>query len=258
MKGWLYKEIRHYRYLLFAALLVPAFCIWMPLLLDFFGGIGERSAPLHYAFRSLYDQSAVYFLYLIMSLLIIGMLLLTVFVLDATKKWAYFVGTTPDGIGAFLNAKYLFVLIICAAFYLSVFWNEALLITIGYMAYGIELPGISDFVLMMMFLILLLRAADFAAMARFGTQTGARVKGYCLLVIFVVGVIWLLFGPLPDDFESALSNVFEFVTKLINGTYSEQIGVIIGLLPPVALLAYYLSFKLSCRFYMKGVEHYEK
>lgn len=258
MTGWLYKEFRHYRLLVLGALLVPVICIWAPLLMEFLGGLGEQDAPLRHAFRMMKEQSASYFLMMITALLIFGMLLQAVFNGDEVKKWACFVSSTPNGIKAFLCAKYLFVLMLCGLFYLSVFWNESLFMTVGYLAYGTELPALSDFVLMMLLVILLLRAVDYAAIARFGTMFGVKVKGILFVGLWAFGAVWLLFGPLPDDIDSAVNAVTGFFTKLMTGTYSEQIGLIIGLLPPAALLAYYLSYQLSCRLYMKGVEQYAK
>ena len=258
MKGWLYKEIRHYRIVLLFAVLLPFFCVWVPLMSEFLSSINIREHPLQYAFHQIANQTISSFLILVCFIMLFGLFLLLVVNGDEIKKWAYFVSSTPDGVKAFIYAKYLFVLMSCGLLFLSFFWNEALLITIAYMAYGVEIQSLSDITLILLFFILLLRAIDYPAMMRFGTHLGAKFKAFVFLGLILVGIIWLLFGPLPEDMESVTAGISRLVSNFLSGQYSEQTELVISLLPPAAMLAYYLSYKLSCRFYMKGAECYEK
>lgn len=60
---------------------------------------------------------------------------------------------------------------------------------------------------------------------------------------------------------SVLLNPFDIVVKIVgvidylrSGDVSDVVSLMIAILPFIALGAYYFSYRVSCKVYMKGVE----
>jgi hypothetical protein len=100
-----------------------------------------------------------------------------------------------------------------------------------------------------------LRAVETPFVVRYGAKTGKQVKLVVLMGIVFVCFVYFLFGPLPSvDSDS----FFDFLVQWFldaNHLSGFMLGAV-AILPYVVMLLYYVSYRISCRFYQRGVENY--
>ncbi|MBQ4283218.1 MAG: ABC-2 transporter permease [Lachnospira sp.] len=109
--------------------------------------------------------------------------------------------------------------------------------------------------MVMFFIQMFVASFDLPFIIRFGSKNGSMFKVIMMSVICFAAIVYGLFGPLPEgDFGDFMWSKLEWLV------YGDKGVVAIGFLAlaPVAIaLLYYLSYKVSVRLYMKGVENYE-
>ena len=88
---------------------------------------------------------------------------------------------------------------------------------------------------------------------RFGIMFGNTVKFGSIGVLFLIGLIYFLFGDISFILES--ENLLETVMALLS---SDVAMIILSIFPAVSILLYWVSCKISVPLYIKGVEAYEQ
>ena len=88
---------------------------------------------------------------------------------------------------------------------------------------------------------------------RFGIIFGNTVKFGSLGVLFLIGLIYFLFGDISFILEG--DNMMEMVMALLSG---DAAMIILSIFPAVSILLYRVSCKISVPLYIKGVEAYEQ
>ncbi|MBQ8959941.1 MAG: ABC-2 transporter permease [Ruminococcus sp.] len=197
-------------------------------------------------------------MFMLFGFLISGMIQSNVFRGDETKKWGYFTASHPKGVKGQVYYKYLTV-------FLMILMGSALCYVFGgafshlaYAMYSVDMTDLTTVYMIMFFVQLILRAIELPFYFRFGSQRGGMVKMLIFLGAFIVVGIYLLFGPLPKNFDDGLYKVFDFVTGLQTGKSSDTLILGMGIFQLMAVIAYLVSYKISCRLFMKGVEQYDK
>lgn len=257
MTGWLFKEIRHYWYVWLSAVLIPFVMTWLGVF-AMMASSSKTHPTLETGFRNLHDAPVFSVLLTLIGYLIFGLLLQSLFSGDEIKKWGYFVCTTPDGQRRFVYMKYVTVFMLCGIYLVSVYLADSSMMTVSYMAYGIEQVSSFSLATILFFVQLLLLAIDLPGIVRFGAMAGVKLKVYAFVALIAVGFIWFLFGPLPESAEEIFGKIEDFISNLKAGTYSREMQLGVSLLMPVSLLGYLLSYRLAGGLYLKGVEGYEK
>jgi hypothetical protein len=108
--------------------------------------------------------------------------------------------------------------------------------------------------LCLFFLQLFLRAVETPFLVRYGSKSGKQVKLLVLLGAAFFVIVYLLFGPLPDS-----NNIFDTIVKWFSSN-DKLSGALLGvaaILPYMIFVLYYISYRISCRLYQRGVETYE-
>ena len=78
-----------------------------------------------------------------------------------------------------------------------------------------------------------------------------------VILLLFAGMVYLLFGDLSIFGEP--KKIAESLIKIINGEgVPDALLIIMGIFPYFSIVMFYLSYKLSCRLYIKGVESFEK
>ncbi len=197
-------------------------------------------------------------MFLLFGFFIASMIQSNVFIGDETKKWGYFTATHPKGVKGQVFYKYLIV-------FLMILWGVAMCYFFNgiyaqfvFARMGVDVPNVTSIYLLMAFFQILMRAIELPFYIRFGAQRGGHVKMLFFLGAFIVLLIYLLFGPLPKSVDDAIYKVFDFVMNLHEGKSSDTLILGLGVFQAAAVAAYYFSYKISCRLYMKGVEQYDK
>ena len=181
---------------------------------------------------------------------------------DETKKWGYFTASHPKGIRTAVYYKYVIVFLMSLLTMVSMEVVQMLYRLTDHMILGStaeNMPqSMSEIFMLCVFLQLFLRMSDIPFIIRFGSNKGSTVKALCLLGLLVVGGIYLLFGPLPENAGDIIVAYYDFMERVQNGEVDYFPYLMLALFTWVTIGGYYLSYKISCKLYLKGVEQYVK
>ena len=175
-----------------------------------------------------------------------------IFAQDERKAWSAYITASPLGGNGQILSKYYLTL---ALSFFCVVWgficdNICMLIS------GIE--GSAAGIYMTIFFVqIVLRAFEIPFIIRFGEKHGRTYKILIISVIVFLGIVYLLFGKLPENMS--LDSFFEFLLNISENeaVLSDMMLAVTALFPYVALLMYYVSYKISCKLYQKGVSTYD-
>lgn len=255
MTGLIYKELRQNRlYLLFAAF-VSVFAVWFPLigmalgnegtLADMLNEIGTLGALL----RIFFVSCAFY---------VIGMVQSALFTADENKKWGYFIASVPSGGRLQVYYKYVMTFMMSGIAFMFGYFADSCICSLIYRVTGEETMGVANIMMLLVYIQLFMRAIEIPFNVRYGAKKGGVVKTVFLLILLLAGILYLLFGPLPGNFEEFLETLFRFFEDLQNGNISEGLLFAQSLLPFISVGCYVLSYFISRNLYLKGVEEYDK
>lgn len=174
----------------------------------------------------------------------------SIFEPDESKKWAYFIASSPMMAKGQVGSKYWFTLLtsyavlvwcaVCDAVSCAVHDNPNNMISL---------------IVMLFFIQILMRAVEIPFIVRFGSKIGNVYKGVAAFVLIFAVIVYLLFGDL-SKFGSA-ENFYSWFFRVLNGG-SDGVLIFMAALPYLSIGLYYISYRLSCGFYMKGAENYDK
>jgi len=244
MKGLLYKELVQNK----AMLAVMGFaCVFLSVALGIFPFISDEA--------DVSDDTA-FTMMIMMFVSILDYFILFCFQgnfiqADELKKWAYFITSTPETAEGQIRSKYFLIVLCDMAVLIWTYVFE----TIANIFQGSQ-TGIISVSALLFFLHLFLSAFDLPFMIRFGTKGGNMAHTITLLILVAVAGIYFLFGDL--SIFGTTDQFFDKIMKFLNGENSDGSILILGLFVWASAGCYYLSYKLSCRFYLKGVEYYAK
>ena len=173
---------------------------------------------------------------------------------DERKKWAYFVASTPECVEGVLWRKYTAVFMLTGICLIYCFVVDAVFCIFA------EESSVISIAAMAVYAQIFLRAIEIPFWVRFGTKRGSMVKAAFVLVIIFAVILYALFGDLSifGSSESLMDKIMGFVKKFLEGDVSDWITLITGIFPIAAAALYYLSYKISCKLYLKGVEEFDK
>ena len=237
MFGLLYKElIIHKKQLLMIYPVLVFFSIWCIV------------PPLTSPDLSEWELILVLTLCSIITILTLAMFEMGIFEADEMKKWQAFIVSTPDGIKNQIGAKYIFN----AALSCSV---VTVLLIIYQSAGALNGTDVTIGIIILMQLLwfqLFLRALETPFIIRFGSKQGNLIRMIIIGVIAFGFVVYGLFGDLSifGSLKDFLEWANDFLTKSNN--------YFLMLTPGATLVLYYISYRISCRLYLKGGEYYDK
>ena len=185
---------------------------------------------------------------LIAGFLAAGALQMLVLRGDDRKLWGYWITATPDGYKGFLRVKYEMIFGMIVLLMFSVQFGD-----MGYQAVAADMGKanavqISGIALPLCFVQILLRAIDIPFVYRFGSKKGSFVKLTCFVAVA------LSFSALFVIYQERFDTFFEMGIGVFT-TENRSLLLSVGLV--VCLALYYLSYRITCRLYLKGVEQYE-
>ncbi len=171
-----------------------------------------------------------------------------IFEADEIKRWQSYIASAPDGIRKQIGAKYIFnallscvtVSILTVAFSAASCINETDV-------------NISDMLLyQLLWLQLFINAVEIPFLVRFGSKHGNEFRMIFVALITMIAIIYGLFGDLSvfGSLESFLRWIKDFLT--------DTSSYFLLITPAVTMVLYYISYKISCRLYLKGGQYYDK
>ncbi|MBQ6041306.1 MAG: ABC-2 transporter permease [Oscillospiraceae bacterium] len=265
MTGLVYKELRQNRINLWAAALAaPGFL----LLMLAFSAVQSIAGNANFA--DLYAElagkndlpfSMLQFYTVFGPFFVGGLVSLTIFTQDETKKWGYFTASHPKGIRGAVYAKYLIVFLVSVIVLFSVNITDMILLLLEHLILGTareDLVSYTDVYAIVLFIQLFLRMFDIPFIIRFGRKRGEKVKVAIFGFGFIAFLVYLLFGPLPGKDAEIFVSVYDWYQNFISGKAQEVSYCILAGFLWLTIIGYNISYRISCKLYMKGVEQYDK
>ena len=181
---------------------------------------------------------------------------------DTKKQWGFYGMALPGSAKLIVGAKYMTVFIMYLISYIICVLNDLL---IG-LFFG-KAVDMSLLVLMFMLFQMFLNAIEMPFAFRFGTDKAAGIRIFITIVIVLIISIYLLFGNIEwlmaedglvktiirlfgDNMDSrAISGELQrFINRLTLINYIEM-----AVFAHLLVLAYYISYRISCKVFRKGV-----
>ena len=233
MTGLVYKEWKQNRWFILSMI----FCGFAPLLVLLLlrGEIPNA------------DHTALRIGGLIAGFLASGTLQMMVLRGDDRKLWGYWITASADGYKGFLRVKYemIFGMIVLFLFSLQ-------FVDMGYCAVAADMGktdagSISDIAFLLGFVQILFRATDIPFTYRFGSKKGSFIKLICMVTLAIILGAVLIFS----------AEHIEHIIETARDLFSQNSSLILSVGLVVCLVLYYLSYRITCRLYLKGVEQYD-
>lgn len=155
--------------------------------------------------------------------------------------------STPQSAKGLIQSKYYFILLMD----LGVLFGCFLIDTIVMIIMGEYAVSTLTVCVILFSVTLILMAIRIPCYVRFGAKMGPEVQGLFVYAFICLIVLYGLFGNISFFFEE---NILE---ALIAYLQSGKVIFVLSLLPYVAVLLYYLSYRISLLLYRKGIENYE-
>jgi len=175
---------------------------------------------------------------------------MNIFLSDESKKWAYFVTSTPMRAEYQVQSKYWLIAIMSTLCMVLCGFFDALNCCITN-----DAVSVSALILLLFYIQIIVRSLEIPFIVRFGTNFGSYFKIAVFALVGFGALVYLLFGDLSHF--GSMDDFWEWAIDFFSGD-SKTLAVIITTLPYVSSVMFYLSYKISCRLYLKGAEHFEK
>lgn len=185
--------------------------------------------------------------------LVVGMMQQGIFEADEIKRWQYYITASPQMAEGHIRAKYVFVFLISIIFATYCIYLNPLSAAVHDLDYA--LPDV--ILLDLTCLQLLIRAIEMPFIVRFGSKYGNYFRMVIGFTTVFAVIVYGLFGDI-----SMFGTLEEFITRIAEliqeDKFSQGLTIFLRLKTLIVFVIYYLSYKLSCRLYLKGGEYYDK
>jgi len=247
MLGYLYKDIRINRNILCIMLGLIAFFSFFPIMAAY----GDEEVGAVTEGIVFYG---IYFLINGTVFFIVGMTASVFVQTDERKKWGYYNAAAPNGIRFQVGSSY--IIVFCSiAIALGATWGANYLIRTFS---SIDIPSAGGMMTVFALICLLMRGIELPFFYAFGSKIGSLVKGLLFVVVILIALIYFMFADISwlgsrDDF-------MENFLKWLSGLDIKNLvtGGFIGKLLLGAVPLYAISYYISTKVYLKGVDRLEK
>lgn len=223
------------------------------IMLSILGVIASASAPFLFMNEGGNDGGLFFIfgiLFLPMAYLLAGFLQ-GALLEDERKVSAYFWCSTPKGMEGVLAAKYWIVFLFSLSVTAYVVIVDKIVSVVGKGSSKLAVIAIS-----LMVIQLFLRSLEMPFIFAFGSKYGNYVKVIVLGTMVLLALAYFLFGKLPEDFS--FEHILDFMMKFINSeNFAKKARYLLGFLVGLVFVMFYLSYRISCKVYWRGVEEYE-
>lgn len=250
--GFLYKELRQNTKSIFAVILLPFFILLLLTVCLAIVSLNESYSSDGFVVRTV-TSSSFRILSVGFGFFAVSGLLLSVFHGDDRKLWAYFTASAPKGVNRFLYSKYVLSFAMCGIYFVSCYVAENLLATIHWFVLGEEMVSFTSIFVMIFFALIFMNSFSIPLMLRFGEKKGAVINLIVIICLAIAGMVIL-----TNILEDHPDKVFDWLIGFLKGEYSGITMLLLGLYPALSVGAYILSYKISCKIFMKGVNEYDK
>lgn len=185
-----------------------------------------------------------------MLFLVLGLMTASIFEADESKKWAYFITSTPLTDVSQIKEKYIFTLLLYIALFIWCYFLAVLSAALGGAANAMV-------AFVMLCVMITANAIEFPFLVRFGSKAGSYVKTSIIMLLMLIAFEYIFFGDL--SIFGGSEKIYELFEKLSDTSLMSDISlVLLAVFPYISAGLYFLSYKLSCKLYLKGAEEYER
>ncbi|MDE6725738.1 MAG: ABC-2 transporter permease [Ruminiclostridium sp.] len=250
--GFFYKELKQNRIIIAFVAALPLLMMFLSLVMTFVGGLTENKTDF-VALLSSNDSNLVYSIMIAVGAFFASSFISGIFFGDDRKLLAYFIVSTPQGVKGYLYNKFVVCFALNGIYMISWYFTNDLYNTIKYAITGEETDSIASIFIMLFFLLLFVCTVDIPFIIRFGQKKGGYIKTVAMLIAATLLVIG--FAILPEAVQDELMQIFDHIRQ---GKADDVIMLIVSVLPLIIMSLYMLSYRISCKVFMKGVENYDK
>lgn len=244
--GWLYKELKQNRLTIVFTALVPLIVFIVILVIFSLMYIIKKES------LEVVKITAIRLGVIALSWFIVSNLITNVFTGDDKKLIAYFTHTTPNGVKKYMYHKFILYFALDGLLLFSLYIIDSVISTMGYVFKGEEDDSLMNVFIFIFYFIIFSSCFDIPLAVRFGAKKSGIIK---LILLVIISILVLLVGfMIPDEIRN---KIFDKIYATFKG--ESDVGVIImSIFPFIALTGYFISYKFSCKLFMKGVKEYDK
>ncbi|MGN1101738.1 MAG: ABC-2 transporter permease [Huintestinicola sp.] len=250
--GFLYKEIRQNTKSIITVILLPFLilvfltcCLAIVSLSEKYGGDNWIIITL--------TSDLFRILSIALGFFSVSGLLLSVFHGDDKKLWAYFIASAPKGVERFLYTKYVVSFAMCGLYFVSSYIAETILASLSWAVLENELMSFTIISIIVFFMLIFMNSFSIPMMLRFGEKKGSIINVIIMLCIAIAAILLLSLIPMAIQ-----DKVFAWLAGFLTNDFTDLTVLLMGLFPGISVGAYILSYKVSCKIFMKGVNEYDK
>lgn len=171
---------------------------------------------------------------------------------EEKKLWSSFVISSPCGGDGHIKSRYLSILILNFIAFCWCWITELFVLIIGDVKESPLFSMYSTF----FFINLFVCSIEIPFIVRFGCKRGNNIRAGLLLGLMAIIGIYFLFGDI-----SMFGSMNEFINNLMDILSGKKPNSFLiasmAIFPYISLIFFYISYRISCRLYLKGVENYE-
>ncbi len=257
MQGTVYKELVQNRFFILCGLFLPPLVYISVILMGLIMKGGETGFSWQHFFSEFLANGGLFLIkILVMLMAYLGMRIMSnaVFSEDESKCKSFLVVSVPNGTEKHIYGKYVILFMTYSLFFVSALFSDSFIAWIVFCFTGEVPPTMLDLFALMLFVQIFLRSIDIPFIVRYGTKNGKYVRIIFLIVAVLAVLLLMLYSP---DFDHIYETFNKITRKLLNGELTEETVFCISTFPFLAISAYYLSYRISCKLWLKGAVHYE-
>ena len=256
MLGTVYKELVQNRFFLLCGLFLPPLVYAAAVLMGLIMKAGAGFTWTDFLSGFLADGVLFRIVLVILLAAYFGMRMMAagVFSQDESKRKSMMMAAVPNGTTRQIYGKYVAVFMACALFFVSALFTDSFFGWIVFCVTGKIPPAMKTLLMLMLFVQMFLRSVDVPFLVRFGSKYGKYVL--ILSYILILFAVLLTFMYVPA-FENMIEGIRDWCIRLMNGELEEEAQFIVSAFPVAAIAAYLISYRVSCRLWLKGVANYE-
>ena len=249
--GFLYKELKQNRLNIVIILILPLLCLILNYAMVFVMSLDDSMGDFKTLFKT-GEARVFYYLTTALGAYVASSMVMSVFSGDDRKLWAYFTVSTPQSVKGFMYYKYVFCFALNGAYMVGCIFTNSIYDTIYYAVTGRENNSFTMVIFIIFFLILFNCAADVPLMVRFGQKKGSIINTSIIMSVSMLAIVGFILLP-----EKAQDRVMKMFVSLRQGGGDKSL-LIMSIVMLLILAGYVLSYKISCKLFMKGVNGYDK
>ena len=250
--GFLYKELKQNMKSICAVIILPFLILIFLTVCIAIVSLNEKNGGDGWIVKTL-TSDVIRLVSIALGFFSVGGLLLSVFHGDDKKLWAYFIVSTPMGVKKFLYTKYVLSFAMCGLYLVSSYVVETLVATVSWFALEEEIISFTSIFVMIFFVLIFQNSFSIPMMLRFGEKKGSIIN-LTIILCFAIAVV-LILSFIPREIQD---KVFAWLASFMTSDHDDLTMLLLGIFPTFSVGSYILSYKVSCKIFMKGVNEYDK